>query len=219
MNNLKTHLKGIRNVLLCYLLTVLLSWAAFPIIVIVLSGIATPDFCFCVYTVFCTVILAVITYIIMHGYGEEDTKPYRYARYPLKGLAVAAMAYIVIIGLEHLMISYANKNVIVHHPTFAIETLNGYVRLILFMPFYWLFRVIEGPQTGICPVPSVTYLNCVIPGAIVLAVSCFGYLMGFTGHRIFKGEIKNKFLRQLLYPKPKHVREEDKRREKEKKKV
>lgn len=214
MENVKTHWMGIRKVLLCYILAVLLSWAAFPIIMIAFSGIATPDLCFSIYTLFSTLIFCIITYLTMHGFGSQDRKPYRWVRYPTKGLVCAVIAYVGIVLLEYILIAVANEYVIVSHPKIVIEVLNAYVRLFLYMPFYWLFRLIQGPANEFCPVPSVTYLNCLIPAVPVLCVSALGYWMGFTGRRIIKRDIQNTFLRSILYPKPKRVRKEEKARRK-----
>lgn len=214
MENLKTHLKGIRKVALCYILTVVLSWAAYPLIVIVLSGYMTPDFCLSIYTLFSTIIFCIITYLTMHGFGQNDRKPYKWARYPQKGLVCGAVTYILIVLLEYIMIGVSNEYVIVSHPQFVIETLNAYVRIALFMPFYWFFRLIQGPAGEVCPVPSVSYLNCLIPALFVIVIATFGYWMGFTGRRIIKWEIKNRFLNNILYPKPKRVRKEEKARRK-----
>lgn len=218
MENIKTHLKGIRNVLLCYVLTVVLAWAAFPLIVIALSGYMTPDFWFSVYTLFSTVVFCIITYCIMHGFGEDDRKPYKWVRYPWKGLVCGAISFVIIVLLEYVMIGVANEYVIVSHPKFVIEVLNAYVRIALCMPFYWFFRLIEGPVGVLCPIPSVSYWNCLIPGVLIIGIAGFGYFMGFTGRRIIKWDIKNKFLHNLLYPKPKRVRKEEKERRKAAKK-
>ncbi len=214
MENIKTHCKGIGKLLLCYVLTVLLSWAAFPLIMIVLSGVATPDFCQSIYTVFATVVFCIITYLMMHGFGEEDRKPYKWARYPLKGLVCGAITYGVLVLLEYVMIAIANEYVIVSHPQFVIETINAYVRMAVMMPFYWFFRLWEGPVGEICPVPSVTYWNCLIPLLLLVGVATLGYWMGYTNRRIIKVDIQNRFLRSIFYPKPKRVRKEEKARRK-----
>lgn len=217
-DNFRTHLDGFGKVMLCYVLTVILSWAAYPIIVIVLSGIATPDICLSIYTFISMVIYCIITYLLMHGYGEKDLKPYKWVKYPLKGLVCGAAAFFLIAMIEHLMIMIANKYVIVNHPTFNIETLNAYVRVAFMMPFYWLFRLLEGAPNPACPVPSATYLNSFLPGVIIVIPPMFGHFMGQSGRRIFKGEIKNSFLRAILYPKPRRVRKEEKKRREEERK-
>lgn len=218
MENIKTHLKGIRNVLLCYGLTVVLAWAAFPLIVIVLSGYMTPDFWFSVYTLFSTLVFCIITYCIMHGFGNDDRKPYKWVRYPWKGLVCGAITFVLIVLLEYLLIWVANEHVIVSHPKFVIEVLNAYVRMALYMPFYWLFRLLEGPAGEICPIPSVSYLNCLLPGILIIGIAGFGYYMGYTGRKIIKWDIKNQFLRSIIYPKPKRVRREERARKKAMKK-
>ena len=203
MANVKTHIYTVGRCLLAYFMTAVLAWAAVPLIIILPSGYVEPDTCMVVYSAIVTVIMLIITYILLHSVGEKDRKPYSWARYPAKGLIGAAIAFVLITALGWLVIWLANKYVVVHHPKFVIETLNGYLRLAVYMPFYWLLRLIEGPAGEICPVPSVTYLRAALCGLLIIPPAAFGYWMGFGGRRIFKGEISNKTLRRILYQEPK----------------
>lgn len=203
MKNILTHVKGTGTCLLSYFMAVVLSWAAYPLIMIVLIGYIDPDICLSVWSLIVTLVYFVIAYQLMHGFGEKDNKPYRFARYSLKGLVCAALCYAVVTALGFLVIFLANKYVVVHHPKFVIETLNGYLRMGVYMPFYWLMRLMEGPKGEICPIPSVTYLRATLAGLLLLPSGAFGYWMGFTGRRIFKGNVKSPFLRRLFYSTPK----------------
>ncbi|MBP5633246.1 MAG: hypothetical protein J6Y21_10855 [Clostridia bacterium] len=204
MKNISTHLKGMRTCLLSYLMALVIAWAAYPLIIIVLIGYIDPDISLSIWSLIVTIVYVTVCYQLMHSFGEKDRQPYDHARYGLKGLVCAALAYAVVTAAGFLVIVIANKYVIVHHPKFVIETLNGYLRLAVYMPFYWLMRLLEGPKGEICPVPSVTWLRAVIGGLVMIPSSAFGYWMGFTGRRIFKGEIKSPLLRRILYPKPKN---------------
>jgi len=203
MANVKTHIYAVGRCLLAYFMTAVLAWAAVPLIIILPSGYVEPDTAMTVYSAVVTAIMLIITYILLHGVGEKDRKPYNWARYQAKGLVAAAIAYVLITAIGWLVIWLANKYVVVHHPKFVIETLNGYLRLAVYMPFYWLLRLIEGPVREICPVPSVTYLRAALVGLLTVPPAAFGYWMGFNNHRIFKGEISNKTLRRILYQEPK----------------
>ena len=152
-----------------------------------------------------TIVYVIVGYQLMYSFGEKDRQPYDHARYGLKGLVCAALAYVIVTALGFFVIFIANKYVIVHHPKFVIETLNGYLRLAVYMPFYWLMRIMEGPKGEICPVPSVTWLRAALGGLVMLPAAAFGYWMGFTGRRIYKGELKNPLLRRIFYSTPKNM--------------
>ncbi|MBO4325717.1 MAG: hypothetical protein J5950_00405 [Clostridia bacterium] len=203
MKNILTHLKGMKTCLLSYLMALVISWAAFPLIIIVLTGYIDPDISLAVWSLIVTLVYLTVGYQLMHSFGEKDRQPYDHARYALKGLVCSVLAYVIVTALGLLVIYLANEFVIVHHPKFVIETLNGYLRLAVYMPFYWLMRLMEGPKGEICPVPSVTWLRAVLGGLVMLPAGAFGYWMGFTGRRIFKGEIKSPLLRRILYSTPK----------------
>ncbi len=205
-NNILTHVKGTGWCLLSYFMGVILSWAAYPLIMIALHNIIAPDLSQSIYTLVNFLIYLIIAYLLLHGFGERDRKPYNWVRYPLKGLVCALFAWLLINAVGFLVIFLANKYVIVHHPKFVIETLNGYLRIVVYMPFYWLLRLIEGAPHELCPIPSATYLRGLLVTLLTLPAPAFGYWMGFTGRRIFKRELKSPFLRRLVYSEPKKKR-------------
>lgn len=204
MKNILTHAKGMKTCLLSYLMALVISWAAYPLIIIVLIGYIDPDISLAIWSLIVTIVYLIVGYQLMHSFGEKDRQPYDHARYALKGLVCCALAYVIVTALGLLVIYLANEFVIVHHPKFVIETLNGYLRLAVYMPFYWLMRLMEGPKGEICPVPSVTWLRAMLGGLVMLPAGAFGYWMGFTGRRIYKGELKNPLLRRIFYSTPKN---------------
>ena len=88
------------KVLYAYFLAVALGWAAFPIIVIALSQYAQLYVVLSVYTFVVTLVFICILYMMMHGFGELDRKPYQWARYNMKGFACAAAAFALIVLAE-----------------------------------------------------------------------------------------------------------------------
>ena len=202
MPNLKTHFQGIRKVFYAYFLAVALSWAAFPIIVVALSQYAQIYVVLSVYTFIVTIVFICILYLMMHGFGETDRKPYVWARYNMKGFVCGFAAFIGIILLEQIIILLADKYIIVRHPYFTIASLNHYAKLILYMPFFWLYRMIS-PPTQESIIPQVTPLTSILPIVVVTGVAGIGYIMGFHGIRIVKNPPKNEFIRKFLYGGPK----------------
>lgn len=125
----------------------------------------------------------------MHTFGNQDRKPYKWARYKAKGLVCGAIAFLVIYGLECLSIVIAQEFFIVQHPVYVIESVNAYVRLFLYMPFYWLYVIINGfPEENIVPV--VQYLTAIIPAVVSALIAGFGYLMGYKDIKIIKRKEK-----------------------------
>ena len=100
------------KVLYAYFLAVALGWAAFPIIVIALSQYAQLYVVLSVYTFVVTLVFICILYMMMHGFGELDRKPYQWARYNMKGFACAAAAFALIVLAEIIMILLADKYII-----------------------------------------------------------------------------------------------------------
>lgn len=109
MLNIKTHVQGMGKVLYAYFLAVALGWAAFPIIVIALSQYAQLYVVLSVYTFVVTLVFICILYMMMHGFGELDRKPYQWARYNMKGFACAAAAFALIVLAEIIMILLADQ--------------------------------------------------------------------------------------------------------------
>lgn len=51
-----------------------------------------------VYTFVVTLVFICILYMMMHGFGELDRKPYQWARYNMKGFACAAQRLLLIVS-------------------------------------------------------------------------------------------------------------------------
>lgn len=201
MLNFKTHIQGMGKVLYAYFLAVALSWAAFPVIVITLSQFAQIYTILSVYTFIVTLIFISILYMTMHGFGETDRKPYLWVRYNLKGFVCGLAAFVLIILVEFAVIYLADRYIIVNHPFFTIMSLNHYAKLVLYMPFFWLYRIIS-PATEESIIPEVTNLTSILPVIVVTAAAGIGYIMGYHGIRIFKNPPKNEFLRKFIYGGP-----------------
>ena len=84
---------------------------------------------------------------------------------------------------------------IVKHPFLAIANINSYFRLLIYMPFYWFYQLLD-PLAGL--VPRVNYLTALIPGVIVILASGFGYLLGFNSKTIIKFSFKS-IKEKLMY--------------------
>lgn len=195
--HLRTHASGMMKVLYAYLLGIALSWVDIPILVVIWNrpSILLPQAC---YSIFTTLILTCVLYIFLHDFGEKDRKPFRWARYPAKGFVCGALGFLVVILAELILITVANEYLVVTHPHFEIDSINAYVTLILYMPFYWFYYLIA-PATVL--VPSVGYLSCLAPLAYVTLVSGFGYWMGYRGKRIFKNADHITWMNKLMYRK------------------
>lgn len=202
MLNIRTHMQGIGKVLYAYFLAVALSWAAFPIIVIALQQYGQIYVVLSVYTFIVTLVFICILYMMMHGYGEMDRKPYKWVRYNMKGFICALAAFTVIVVAEIIMIFLADRYIVVKHPYFTIASFNHYAKLVLYMPFFWFYRMIS-PPTEESLIPEVTELTCTFPAGIVVISAGIGYLMGYHGIRIIKNPPKNQFIRKLVYGAPK----------------
>lgn len=204
--NIITHLKGISRCWFAYFLAVLFSWLSYPIIVIALQQFANIHALLGAYTLLVTIIFFIILYCNMHNMGNLDRKPYKWARYKAKGFVCAAIAFAVVYGLEVLAIVIAEEFFIVQHPFYVIESVNSYIRLILYMPYYWLYVVLNHfPEENIVPV--VKYVTALIPAIASVGIAGLGYLMGYKNIRIIKRKekaekekkAKRKFSDWLLY--------------------
>lgn len=207
MLNIKSHLQIIGKVLYTYFLVVAISWAAFPILVVLSQQFGQIYVIQSIYTFVITVVMVMMMYITMHGVGEKERKPYEWVRYNCKGFVCGAIAFAGIIILELCVIFLANEYIDVHHPYFSIETLNRYAKLIIYMPFFWIYRIIS-PATTVSIVPEVTYLTSILPIVIVTLSSGIGYIMGFNGIRIIKKGPKSAFLRKFFYGGPRKAKKQ-----------
>lgn len=187
--NIISHLKGISRCWFAFILAVLFSWLSYPIIVIALQQFGNMHVLLGVYTFIVSIVYSMVLYSNMHTFGCHDRKPYQWARYKAKGLVCGAIAFAVIYGLECLSIVIAEEFFIVQHPVYVIESVNSYVRLFLYMPFYWLYVILNNfPEENVVPV--VRYLTALIPAFISALVAGFGYLMGYKNIKIIKRKEK-----------------------------
>ena len=205
MLNLKTHLKGMGKVLYIYFLAVAISWAAFPIIVVGLQQFGQLYVILSVYSFIVTLILIAMIYITMHGFGEEERRPFEWARYNLKGFVCGLLAFAVVLIAEIVVILLSNEYIDVKHPFLAIESLNHYAKLVLYMPFLWIYRIIS-PPTQLTVVPDITWLTAFLPGIIVIVAAGVGYVMGYHGIRIIKNPPKGEKLRKFFYGGPRKAK-------------
>lgn len=190
---MKSHLIGIKTVLYCYILAVCISWVSYPILIFLTFLDVNLTITQTIYTVLSTIVLCMLIYILMHEMGTKDRKPLqKEIRYSAKGLVCGAASAIIVILSEILIIYLANKYIMVKHPILEISNVNGYVRLILYMPFYWLFQVLD-PSLNV--VPKITYLTSIVPAFFMIPASAYGYIMGYKGKKLIDKdltEIKNK---------------------------
>ena len=170
MSNIKTHLKGMGKLVYVYFLAVAISWAAFPVIVITLQQYAQVYVVLSIYTFISTLVLIAMLYITMHGFGEADRKPYSWMRYNLKGFVCGLLTFIAVLLVEEIVIMLANEYIVVKHPFLTIESLNHYAKLVLYMPFFWFYRIIS-PPTEVSVVPDITHFTALFPGLIFVIVS------------------------------------------------
>ena len=194
--DLKTHLLGMKSVLHYYFMGVAVSWAGFPIVCMVSVRLGwTVDRIQTFYSIFAVLAYTILTYLGMHDFGEYDRRPYKWARYRAKGLVCGAMGFAVVYIAEIIFIFAANRFIQVQHPIINIEGLHGYVTQIIYMPFFWVYKLID-PNIII---PSPGYLTALLPGIYVIAVNGFAYWMGYTEKVIIKKKPKGKLAQILFY--------------------
>ena len=194
--DIKTHLLGMRLVLHYYFMGVAVSWAGFPIVCLVSMRLGwTVDRIQAFYSMFATLAYGVLTYLGMYDFGEHDRRPYKWSRYKAKGLVCGAMGFAVICMAELLFIFFADRFIRVQHPVINISGLHGYVTQLIYMPFFWLYKLLD-PKTLI---PSADYLTALLPGLYVIAVNGFAYWMGYTEKVLLKRKPKGKLAQWLFY--------------------
>lgn len=190
---MKSHLRGVKLVLYSYIMGVFLSWASYPVL-IHFTFIVPLEISQSIYTIIATIALLIFLYLTLYDFGEKDRRPFIKEAYEGKGFVCGAIGFLIIVLAEVLIIALANKYVLVRHPHLVISNVNNYIRLILYMPFYWLYQLLD-PMAGV--VPRVEYLTSLVPGVLLIPVSGFGYLRGLSGKKIFNkslDEIKKKFV-------------------------
>lgn len=192
----KSHLLGMRHILHYYFMGVAVSWAGFPFVCFISNSLNWHvDKIQIYYSIFATISYAIITYLGIHDWGESERRPYKWARYKMKGAVSALMAFFCIYALEAFFIFIAERYAVVQHPILNITGVHGYVTQFVYMPFFWLYKLLDYRQI----IPSVTYLTALIPGVFVVAVNAFAYWMGYTEKVLLKHKPKGKLAQVLFY--------------------
>ena len=194
--DIKTHLIGMKSVLHYYFMSVAVSWAGFPIVCMVSTRLGWyVDRIQIFYTVFSIIIYTILTYLGMYDMGENDRKPYKWSRYKGKGLVCGAMGFAVLYLAEVILIFAADKFIRVQHPIINIEGLHGYVTELIYMPFFWMYKLLQPEHI----IPSPGYFTALLPGIYIIAVSGFAYWMGYTDKVIIKHKPRGKLAQILFY--------------------
>ncbi len=194
--NIKTHLLGMRSVIYYYILGVAVSWGGFPIIAMIgMRFNLTVDKLQIFYSIFATVCYAILTYLGVYDIGVRDRRPYKWARYKAKGAVMGFMAFVVIYIVEAVLIFVADKNAVVQHPILDISNVHGYITQILYMPFFWFYKIIDPTHI----MPSVNYITALAPAIFIVAVNAFAYWMGYSEKVIIKNKPKGKVAQFLFY--------------------
>ena len=178
VNSIKNHMKGFGRLIMVHFLGVALGWAAFPLILILLARYTTVDVPMAVFSVFATIIMGLMLLAQGNEYGITDRKPYKWARYKAKGFVLGASVGLVVFILELIIIAVADSNFVVSHPQFNISNVNSYIRMILYVPFFWFFKL-TGEAGAI--MPRVTMLSALIVIPIESIFTGIGYILGSKG--------------------------------------
>lgn len=194
-DNILNHIKCSWKVIYCYILGIIISWAAYPVLLLLLP-ICPINKSLAVYSVLVTLIHAVILYISMHEIGEIDRKPYKWSIYKGKGFVCGAIATVVITLIGFLLICAADSIFRVQHPYLDIANINSYMKLIIYMPYFWFFEIVENSQRLI---PEPNYLTVLIAVPFNILISGIGYLMGLLGINIIKKKDGSDIISKILY--------------------
>lgn len=186
---IKNHALWTGRVLLCHLLAVALGWAPYPLFLLLVARYTTIDVPMTVFSAVATLVYALMLLVSGNEFGAVDRKPYRWARYRAKGFVIGAAAGVVVFLAGLLTILIADRNFEVTHPQFSIVNINHYVRMILYSPFFWFYKITD---TGGTIIPAVTPLGAlfVIPFCVIFTGT--GYLLGSAGVIIDIGFKKRK---------------------------
>ena len=194
-DNIKNHVKCSLKVIYCYFLGIILGWIAYPVLML-LVAVSPINMSLMVYTIFATLVFSLILYISMHEIGEKDRKPYRWAVYKGKGFVCGAIASVVITLVGFLILVAADNLLYVQHPTLNIGNLNSYMKLIVYMPFFWFFEITENSSRLI---PEVNYLSALIIIPFNVIISGLGYWAGLNGVNIIKKDDGSDIVSKILY--------------------
>lgn len=194
---IKNHAKCSFKVIYCYILGIILGWVGYPVMLLLIA------FCpinksLAVYSVFATLIFATVLYISMHEIGEADRKPYRWAVYKGKGFVCGIVASVVISVIGFGILLAADNVLYVQHPQLNIANLNSYMKLIVYMPFFWFFELTENSARLI---PEVNYISALIIIPFNVIISGIGYWTGLSGINIIKRDDGKDIISKILYKK------------------
>ncbi|HOA31024.1 MAG: hypothetical protein ACOX3J_04950 [Clostridia bacterium] len=188
---MKGHIRVVKMFIYCYLLGVFLSWASYPVLIHLTFAVPLA-ISQSIYSIITTLVLLSFIYINLYDLGEKDRSPDIGATYEGKGFVCASVGFVLVVLAEVIMILIADKYFIVQHPHLVINNVNNYVRIILYMPFYWLYQIFD-PNV----VPRVNYLTSIVPGLLVIPTAGFGYLRGYRGKKFLNknfDDIKKKLV-------------------------
>ncbi|MCR5694327.1 MAG: hypothetical protein K6G89_05080 [Clostridia bacterium] len=175
---IKNHAKGTGRILLIHLLAVALGWAAYPLILLLIARYTTVDLPMAIFSVIASLVYAAMLVSQGNEYGLRDGKPYNWARYKAKGFVLGAAAGLVIFLAELIVIAIADRNFYVSHPQFDIANVNSYIRMILYVPFFWFYKLIH---TGEAIIPRVNILTSLFVIPFCSLFTGLGYLFGAAG--------------------------------------
>ena len=184
-----------RSVIYYYILGVAVSWGAVPIIAILTARMRIFDTVQLFWSVFATISYAILTYLGMHDIGERDRRPYKWVRYKAKGLVMGLMGFAVIYLVEAFLIFIADKYAVVQHPVMDISGLHGYITQFIYMPFFWITKLMDPVPV----MPSVNYLTALIPAVFIGGFNGFAYWMGYTDKVIIKKKPHGKWAQVIFY--------------------
>jgi len=196
-DNIINHAKCSLKVIYCYLLGVVLGWAGYPVMLLLIA-VCPINKSLTVYSVFATLIFSIVLYISMHEIGEQDRKPYRWAVYRGKGFVCGAIASVVITLVGFGMIIAADNVFYIQHPYLDIANLNSYMKLIVYMPFFWFFEILDNSTRLI---PEANYISALITVPFNVLISGIGYWTGISGINIIKNKDGTDIISRILYKK------------------
>lgn len=198
--NVKDHIKGASKTAYNHFLGWIIAVAPIPAIAIISPNFEKP---LAVCSLFSLILTTSLLYIAMHDIGEIDKKPYNWSRYPAKGFVLGLLGFLPYFIVELVLIFVAQKYISPEPVPFAGVNMRGYITEMLYMPFFWIMRLINSKDK----IPSVTYFTSVIPLFYMSAVSGFGYFMGFKDKRIIKNVPKGEWFKYLVYGREKKKNE------------
>ncbi len=177
-DSLKDHGKGILKMFYCHILAVCLGWAAYPLLILIGARYMTIDVPMSIYSIFATIIYILLLLAQSNDLGVKDRRPYKWAKYRGKGFVLGALAGVMVVLLQYVVIAVANEAFIVQHPQFDIGSINSYIRMILYVPLFWLYSLFKD---GGVIIPPVTHLTALIIIPFISLFAGLGYWMGLSG--------------------------------------